>query len=66
MLASMYRLRLETMSEQNPVSTSSHAQGDAPTPRKPWVAPSVAELPKLQNLTLQTGGPVGGNQSTFP
>ena len=39
--------------------------GVAPT-RKPWIAPAVTELPKLQNLTLQTGSPVGGNQSAFP
>lgn len=28
--------------------------------KKPWVKPEVTELPRLTDLTLQTGGPIGG------
>jgi hypothetical protein len=32
----------------------------APTVRAPWKTPSVTELPKLTQLTLQTGAPIDG------
>jgi hypothetical protein len=40
----------------------------AGTPRKSWTPPKVVELPRLENLTLQTGlGPaIGGGGSIFP
>lgn len=28
--------------------------------KKAWVAPEVTELPRLTDLTLQTGSPIGG------
>jgi len=28
--------------------------------RKPWVPPELRDLPKLTDLTLQTGSPIGG------
>ena len=41
--------------------------GDAPQPappdaqhKKTWVKPELTELPRLTDLTLQTGGPIGG------
>jgi hypothetical protein len=35
-------------------------------PRKIWVAPSVIDLPRLENLTLQTGVVIPGDQSVYP
>jgi hypothetical protein len=36
-------------------------------PRKSWIAPEVKDLPRLENLTLQTGGPpIDGGPSIFP
>jgi len=32
--------------------------------RKPWVAPAVTELPKLTDLTLDSGDPIGGGGGT--
>ncbi len=28
--------------------------------KKPWVSPELTELPRLTDLTLQSGGPIGG------
>jgi hypothetical protein len=39
--------------------------------RKPWVVPELRELPRLTDLTLQTGSPIpgtgnpGGGSSVF-
>lgn len=35
-------------------------------PRKSWIAPEVKDLPRLENLTLQTGAPIGGGPSIIP
>jgi len=32
--------------------------------RRPWVKPEVAELPRLTELTLQTGSPIDGGGDT--
>jgi hypothetical protein len=32
--------------------------------RQPWIAPSVTELPKLSELTLQSGAPIDGGGGT--
>ena len=32
--------------------------------RRPWVEPAVEELPRLTDLTLQTGGPIPGGGNT--
>jgi hypothetical protein len=45
------------------------ATGDGPnnkedTTRRPWVAPAIRELPKLTDLTLQTGGGIPGGGGT--
>jgi hypothetical protein len=32
--------------------------------RMPWVRPEITELPKLTNLTLQTGSPIPGGGDT--
>lgn len=34
--------------------------------RRPWVAPALTDLPKLTDLTLQTGGGIGGGEGVFP
>jgi hypothetical protein len=31
-----------------------------PAGKKSWKKPAVTELPRLTDLTLQTGGPIGG------
>jgi hypothetical protein len=43
-----------------------------PAPRRPWVKPAVADLPRLTELTLTTGpgipgsgGPGGGGSTVF-
>jgi len=33
--------------------------------RRPWTAPALSELPRLTDLTLATGGGVGGGPSLF-
>lgn len=50
------------MSEQNAPPRQPRA-----TPRRPWIAPTVVDLPRLENLTLQTGGGIDGdaNGSVF-
>jgi hypothetical protein len=35
-------------------------------PRKSWIAPEVKDLPRLENLTLQTGNPIDGGPSITP
>jgi hypothetical protein len=42
-------------------------RGESPQPaspgvqsKRPWVAPEVTELPRLTDLTLQTGSPIPG------
>lgn len=44
-----------------------------PQPRRAWVRPEVADLPRLTELTLQTGpaipgggGPGGGGSTVIP
>ena len=34
------------------------------TKRAPWTAPAVSELPRLTELTLQTGGGIPGGGGT--
>lgn len=42
----------------------SHDAVPAPVARAPWVAPCVTDLPKLTELTLQTGSPIDGGGGT--
>jgi hypothetical protein len=35
-----------------------------PTARAPWIVPSVTDLPKLTDLTLQTGSIIPGDADT--
>ena len=32
--------------------------------KRPWVSPKVSELPRLTDLTLQTGSPITGEGNT--
>lgn len=57
--------------DKQPRSHGDHQPADAeahpPTSRRPWVAPEVRELPKLNDLTLDTfGNPIGGGFGVFP
>lgn len=36
----------------------------APIARAPWIVPTVTDLPKLTDLTLQTGAPIDGGGDT--
>lgn len=63
---------LETTMRNDLPSGSENAETCAPpaAPKKPWVQPAVTDLPRLTDLTLQTGSPVGdpvgGGSSVFP
>ena len=35
-----------------------------PSAKKPWVTPELVELPRLTDLTLQTGSPIDGGGDT--
>jgi hypothetical protein len=41
-------------------------EGTGPTPeaKAPWIPPTVVELPRLTDLTLQTGGSITGGGDT--
>jgi hypothetical protein len=54
------------ISEQSQSSEPVRASTESMTPRRPWVAPEVLDLPKLTDLTLQTGGGIGGGETVFP
>ena len=52
--------RTEDIVQSNrPQSSSQVVRG-----RRPWVAPVVANLPRLTDLTLTTGGPIPGMGDT--
>ena len=36
----------------------------SPDGKLPWIAPEVKELPRLTDLTLQTGSPITGGGNT--
>lgn len=44
--------------------TDPQAMHAAPADRKPWLAPRVDDLPRLTELTLQTGGGIPGECQT--
>lgn len=53
------------------MSHDAGARPDAPDPsnepsdgKRPWVSPKVTELPRLTDLTLQTGSPITGDGNT--
>ena len=39
-------------------------EADHADERRPWVQPSVEDLPRLTDLTLQTGDPIPGGGGT--
>lgn len=45
--------------------TGSRTRNGEDGPR-PWIKPTVEELPPLRNLTLATGSGIGGDESVFP
>ena len=49
------------MSDNTPKSEVERPE--AASVRKPWVAPALTQLPPLTELTLQTGGGIGGGGS---
>jgi hypothetical protein len=38
---------------------------DVPPKKREWARPAVTELPKLNELTLQSGEPIPGGPSVF-
>ena len=51
----------------DPPTTTTHGDEDrhrALSGKKPWVAPELVELPRLTDLTLQTGSPIDGGGDT--
>ena len=47
------------MEPNHPESGYPSARPD-PKPKRPWVTPELTELPRLTDLTLQTGSPIPG------
>lgn len=45
-------------------STRSEAGPAGPTARQPWSRPEIKDLPRLSELTLQTGGAIDGGIGT--
>jgi hypothetical protein len=45
-------------------ASRSHDAVPAPISRAPWHVPTLIELPKLTELTLQTGGSIPGDGDT--
>jgi len=45
-------------------SRASRPGGSDETTRRPWVGPTLQELPHLSSLTLQSGDPIGGGGDT--
>lgn len=45
-----------------------HTDKEQPKPtsqsKRPWLPPEITELPRLTDLTLQTGSPIGGGGAT--
>jgi hypothetical protein len=51
----------------NPTNEQSLPSPDEPprkAGRRPWTPPTVEDLPKLNDLTLITGDPIGGGGGT--
>jgi hypothetical protein len=48
--------------------SKNHESRRAPetAPRKSWIKPEVKDLPRLENLTLQTATPIDGGPSITP
>ncbi len=51
------------MSEQEPDRPGTESSA-GPRVKRPWLAPEIAELPRLTELTLQTGDSIEGIGST--
>ncbi len=51
---------------QNESQARDHVEvpGSPADQRRPWVQPAVEELPRLTELTLQTGDPIPGGGGT--
>lgn len=60
------RTSLSFLTPSAPMEPIRTAPPQAPrsAPHRSWVAPEVKDLPRLTELTLQTGGPIGCGTST--
>jgi hypothetical protein len=48
-----------------PTAATPHPRAAAQQPeKKPWTRPEFTALPRLTDLTLQTGSPIGGGGGT--
>lgn len=52
------------MRQSNDDSSLSDQPAPAGAPKRPWVNPAVRELPKLTDLTLQSGDGIPGGGGT--
>ncbi len=52
------------MQNESPARADTQDKDDDTTGRRPWVQPSVEDLPPLTELTLQTGDPIPGGGGT--
>ena len=42
-----------------------HVEKGKEAVKRPWIAPALEKLPRLTDLTLQTGDPVPGDEGVF-
>lgn len=49
---------------RHPSPQPSQTEAPAGNERRRWIEPAVEELPRLTDLTLQTGDPIGGRGGT--
>ena len=54
---------MATNRAQSPGDESGETEVEVPRKRQ-WIPPAIAELPRLTELTLQSGGPIVGGSST--
>ena len=52
------------MDPQTTTTFGGEGPGRAPWGKKVWVPPELVELPRLTDLTLQTGSPIEGGGDT--
>jgi hypothetical protein len=52
------------MTQPTALATDNGPSSNERPARRPWVAPAIRELPRLTDLTLQTGGGIPGGGGT--
>lgn len=52
------------MDPETNITARDEGRDRAPSGKKQWVAPEIVDLPRLTDLTLQTGSPIDGGGNT--